>query len=194
MYNLIAISCIVLMYSLDIIIAKRVFSPEIAGQYSFVSLIAKVIIFSNIAIAKAMFPMTSENFEKKKDTGALFKKALLFTGALSFVALLFYFLIPEFIVKILSLGDTRYLAASNVLFVLGIGFAALSFVNISILYKISLNQINKFRYDLVFFVILQITLLLIFNKSILEFSFAFTILNIIMLGYTYIIEKWKKYA
>src|SRR3989344_1580833 len=43
--NLFAISCIVLMYSLDIILAKKFFSPEILGQYAFVSLIALVISF-----------------------------------------------------------------------------------------------------------------------------------------------------
>lgn len=192
--SLIAISCIVLMYSMDIILAKRVFPSELAGQYAFVSLIAKVIIFSNIAIAKAMFPLTSEKFENKKSSEEIFKKALVFTATLSFIALIFYFLIPETIIKLVSLGDIRYLKASGVLFTLGLGFACLSFSNLMLLHKISQNKIGKIGYGLGFFIFGGGLLLLRFNKNIEQFSLTFTFLNIFILAYIIFSEKWKKSA
>ncbi|MCX6751055.1 MAG: oligosaccharide flippase family protein, partial [Candidatus Pacearchaeota archaeon] len=61
--GLIAVTSIVLIYSLDIIFARIFFSPIAAGQYAFVSLVGKAIFFANMAIGKAMFPLTSEKSE-----------------------------------------------------------------------------------------------------------------------------------
>ena len=58
---------IVLMYSLDIILAKRFFSAEDAGKYAVISMLGKMIFFGTAAIGKAMFPFTSENYESGKE-------------------------------------------------------------------------------------------------------------------------------
>jgi len=185
--NLFAISCIVLMYSLDIILAKKFFSPEILGQYAFVSLIAKVIIFSNMAIGKAMLPISSENFENGKNTSGIFKKAMIITGIVSFVALLFYGLMPELIIKILSLWDSRNLSVANVLFPLGLAFSFLSFSYIIMMNSISTNKIKRIPFELIFFVILQIACMYIFNYSLLSFSYSIMIVNLLMLIYSSVI-------
>ena len=65
---LIATTAVVLMYSLDIILARRFFSSTIAGQFAFVSLIGKVIIFVGSSIGKTMFPISSEQFSKGNNT------------------------------------------------------------------------------------------------------------------------------
>ena len=161
------------MYSLDIILAKKFFSPEILGQYAFVSLIAKVIIFSNMAIGKAMLPISSENFENGKNTSGIFKKAMIITGIVSFVALLFYGLMPELIIKILSLWDSRNLSVANVLFPLGLAFSFLSFSYIIMMNSISTNKIKRIPFELIFFVILQIICMYIFSYSLLSFSSSF---------------------
>ena len=89
---LIIMTSIVLIYSLDVIFARIFFSPDLAGKYSFVSLIGKTILFMGFAIGKTMLPISSGNFEKRRGTFGLFKKSFLMISIISLVALLvFYF-------------------------------------------------------------------------------------------------------
>lgn len=184
--SLVAITSIVLMYSLDIILARRFFSPEIAGQYAFVSLIGKAIVFANLAIGKAMFPLTSESFEKGKDTRSIFKKSLVFVLLISVVALFFYLLFPEFVIKLLSLGSDKYLGASSVLFTLGIAFTFTSLTNTLLLYNLSINRMKKSAYFLVLFVVIEVVLLSIFSSNIVEFSVSLAVVNFLMFIYSLI--------
>lgn len=182
--GLIAITCIVLMYSLDIILARRFFSPELAGQYAFVSLIGKVIVFINLAIGKAMFPLSSEQFEKGAKTQGLFKKSIILVSLTAIFLLFFYFFFPEQVIRIVSLGSTQYLAASNVLFILGLAFAFNSFSNIIILYNLSINRMKKSSFFLLSFVFLEILMLSIFHSNIREFAIALMITNLLMFLYS----------
>lgn len=54
---LLTLLAILVIQSIDIILAKRFFSPEIAGQYAVANLIGKMIFFGTVAISKAMFPL-----------------------------------------------------------------------------------------------------------------------------------------
>ena len=191
--SLVAITSIVLMYTIDILLARRFFSPELAGQYAFVSLVGKAIVFANFAVGKAMFPLASEKFEKGTETKSLFKKSIVFVFLISGIALLFYFLFPEFVIRVLSLGSTKYLAASSVLFLLGLAFTFTSFSNIIILYNLSIGKMKKSAYFLLIFVLIEVMLLGIFNSNILEFSISLMIANLIMLLYSlfFTIKKTK---
>jgi O-antigen/teichoic acid export membrane protein len=186
---LLGMTAIVLMYSLDVILARKFFTPELAGQYSFVSLIAKTILFSSFAIGKAMFPISSENFENNKETKSIFKKSILITLIVASAALVLFYFLSGFIVKILSLGDTRYLSASPILFILGLGFSFASISYILILYNISTNKMKKSSFGLLFFVLLEIILLILFNSSIHQFSVMLAIVNFLMLLYNIWITK-----
>ena len=191
-YNLpilVAITAIVLIYSLDVILVRRYFSPEIAGQYAFVSLIGKTILFSSFAIGKAMFPLSSQNFEKKKNTLSIFKKSLIITFLVAIIALILFFIAPNTIVKLLSLGDTRYLGAANILFLSGLSFSFASFSYIMILYNVSINKMKKSSWGLLVFVALQFILLKLFNQTLMTFTFALMVVNLLMLIYNIWITK-----
>lgn len=187
------ISAIVLMLSIDILIAKAVFDAETAGQYAFVSLIGKVIIFLSMAIGKAMLPMSSENHERGRETSKLFKKSLLLVSGLSLIALIFYYFIPEFLVWLISLGSKEYLPASGILFTLGLGYTFLSLANVIALYGVSTNKINKLNTAcLLFCVLIQIGLLYSFHSSLESFANAFLWSNIIIFGVSVVVIAGKK--
>ncbi len=187
---LFAVTSIVLMYSLDIILARRFFPPELAGQYAFVSLIGKVIIFSSAAIAKVMFPISSENFQRGKRTSVIFKKSLIIVSLISGITLFFYLLFPIQVIKIISLGSDQYFDAANVLFIVGLAFSFISLSNIIIMYNISINK--KLPFSLMFFVILQVVMLSILNSSLMEFSLSMLFVSFIMLVYSIVITKKAK--
>lgn len=181
---LISVVVVVLMYSLDILIARRVFPPELAGQYAFVSMIGKVILFLSMSIGKAMFPISSEKFESGKKTSYLFKKSMVFVAIIAGLLLFFYLLFPQQVVRLISLGSSEYLSASNILFIVGLAYSFVAFANVIIMYGLSINKIKRLSFSLLFFVLLQVILLSIFNSSLFEFSIALLSVAIIMFLYS----------
>ncbi len=187
---IIAITSIVLMYSLDIILARRFFLPQNAGEFAFVSLIGKVIFFVSAAIGKALFPISSEDFVRGKKTSDLFKKSLFLVSLIAFFALIVYLFFPQEIIYLISLGSDQYLAASNILFIIGLSYSFLSITNIIVLYKLSIDKINRRAYCLLAFPIFQVILLSLFHSSLSEFAISLLISNSLMLLYSlYLIEK-----
>jgi len=187
---LIAISAISLVYSLDTLLARAFFSPEIAGQYAFVSLIGKVIIFVSLSIGKAMLPISSEEFEKGNATKEIFKKSLLLVLSMSLVMTLIYSLFPKFIIKIVSLWSEQYLPGAEILYILALAYTFLSLTYVIILYKLSVNRLRGYSYGLLIFVILEIILLSKFSLGLIEFAWAFFFVNIAMFLYSvWLIKK-----
>ena len=187
---IIAITSIVLMYSLDIILARRLFIPQNAGEFAFISLIGKVIFFVSAAIGKAMFPLSSEEFVKGNKTLSLFKKSIILVSLISLCAPIVYLFYPQEIIYLISFGSSQYLGASNILFITGLSYSFLSLSNIIILYKLSINKIKSKAYYLLIFPIFQVVLMSLFNSSLLEFSISLLVSNSLMLLYTlYAFEK-----
>ena len=160
---------ILLVYTLDVWIAKIVFPAEVAGVYAISSILAKIIFFGSQPISKAMFPMSAEKKEVK-DSERIFFNALGFVGLIVVVSLIFFYFIPEFIVRIFK-GEIIE-ASAQILFYLGIGTSLLSFANLILLYKLSLGKVKRYLYILIPLV-LEAFLLYYFSHNLVEFSFAF---------------------
>lgn len=182
-----AIIAITLMYSLDIILAKRFFSPEIAGKYAVLSMLGKMIFFGTSAIGKTMFPLSSEGHENGKDTRKMFVKSIKIALLIIGTALLFYLLFPKLIISILF--GSLYTDVYSLLFIVGLSFAFISVSNIIVLYNLSMNRMKKSSFTLLFFVLLQVVLLSIFNSTLLEFSLSFLIVNFLMFIYSLFLIK-----
>lgn len=178
---------IVLMYSLDIIIAKRFFSPEIAGKYAVASMLGKMIFFGTYAIGKTMFPLTSETYENGKDTSILLRKSVKIISAISIVALFLYLVFPKIVISVLF--GSAYTEVSGILFIVGLAYALISLINIMVLYALSIDKIKKSCFVLFIFVILQVVLLSLFNSNLTEFSLALLFSNFLMFVYSLFLIK-----
>jgi len=187
---LIAITSIVIIYSLDIILARIFFEPKIAGQYAFVSLLGKVILFISLAVSKSMFPISSQNFEEGKKTNFLLRKAVIIVAGISLIISLIYFFIPEMIIKVISLGSKEYTSLSGILFILGLAYSLLSLTNVLILYRASVNKLSKkIGYSFFVFVLLMVIAMFLFRETLLSFSLAFLSVNTIMFLYSLLLLK-----
>ncbi len=161
---------IIVFYSLDVVLAKIFFSPEIAGSYAIASILGKIILWGTLPISKAMFPISIENKKEGNKSGNVFINSLfiLFLGI--FFALIFFYFFPEFIIKIFSGKDIP--GAISILFYLGIAFSLISLANLILLYKLSLGKVKGYLY-LIIFIFIEIGLLSYFSKDLLQFSIAF---------------------
>lgn len=180
---------IILIFSLDIILAKRFFSEELAGQYAVLSMIGKMVYFGTISIGKAMFPLTSEKAENGQDSKKLFLKSFFVVGAICLCAVFAFLVLPEFIVWILY--GSAYVEMASYLVYSGISFSFLALSNLVLIYALSINKLKR-SYFLFFFLLVEIVLLSLFHDSILEYILAFMFSSIVMfVGSLFFIRKLK---
>jgi O-antigen/teichoic acid export membrane protein len=163
---------IIVFYSLDVIIAKIFFAPEIAGTYAIASILGKIIFWGTLPISKAMFPMSAESGEKK--SGNLFNNALgILILGIAFTLLIFY-IFPGFIIQIFS--GKILPQANGILLYLGIAFSFIALSNLILLYKLSINKI-KSAPKIVYFLLGGI-----FSMNV-AFGIAYKLLDIKLLLY-----------
>ena len=167
-----------LLMNIDIILAKHFFTPLMAGHYSALSTIGKIIIYATGSFATVMFPMVSASHSKGDDKhGRILGISLGIISALSLVAILFFFTIPGFIVKVLF--GSAY--ADIVPF---LGYFGL----IALFYSVSTTLINYFVavHDKLFFYISAVLLtaqtvfLILYHDSIAQFANILLIFSILL--------------
>ena len=174
--------------SIDIIIAKRIFSDVVAGQYAVLNLMGKIIFFGTIAISKVMLPISSEKFENGGKTRKILIKSLLSVGVLSLVGLFFYGLFPELIVGLLF-GE-EYLAVSSFVLLMGVAFTFFALANVVLLYGVAVDRKIKL-WQLIVFLILQLSLLISLSNDLQSYSIAMIITGIAMFFGSLAIVKSK---
>ncbi len=178
---------IVLMYSLDVVFAKRFFSPEIAGKYSAASTLGKIIFFGILAIGKAMLPLASEKHQSGEKTSGLLRKSLIISMCIAGIILVFYYFMPGLIITILF--GSKYIEVSNIVFIIGLALSFLSFANIILLYGLSVNKIKNSSFFLFIFVILEIIIFYMFHESVIQYSIGFLAINFLIFIYSLLLIK-----
>lgn len=168
----------VFFYSIDIIIARIFFSPEIVGSYAIASILSKAIFWGTLPISKAMFPLSANNQKMKEKSENVFYNSLLMVLACIFAALFIFYFFPNFVVRIFA-GENIELAV-GILFYLGIGTSLISAANLILLYKLSLGKTKNYLY-LIFPAIIEIFLLVFFSKNVFQYSIAFITASAIFL-------------
>ncbi len=174
-------------FSLDILLAKRFFSPELAGQYAVLSMLGKMIFFGTIAIGKAMFPLTSEKHDTKGDASKLFYKSILMITAICVFATLIYGFLPKLVIGLLY--GSQYLEMAPYLVYSAISLSFLSLSNLIFIYHLSTNKLKHSPF-LFIFLLIEIALLSMFHSNILEYTLAFMVSNTIMfIGSFFFVKK-----
>ena len=160
---------IVLFYSMDIIIARMLFSSELAGAYSIASIISKSIFWGTLPISKVMFSLSSQEVKHTRKN-ILNNSFFILISLLSLILLIFYFL-PDFLILIFS--GRKISEAASVLFFLGLAMSLLSISNLIILNKLSSDKISINKSSLfIMFIIVEAILLTLFSDNLFEFSLA----------------------
>jgi O-antigen/teichoic acid export membrane protein len=165
--SFVLILIVLVFFSLDVLMAKILFSPEQAGIYSIAAVLAKIIFVATQPISKAMFPLTSNNslIKSKK----LFKQSLKIILSCISLALIIIYFGSSIIIELFT--GRVILESANILFFVSIAISLLSITNLYILYNLSINKTKNYTY-LIIFPIIQAISLYMFSSSLLEFSIA----------------------
>jgi O-antigen/teichoic acid export membrane protein len=180
---------ITLMYSVDILFIKRYFAPEVVGQYAAISVISKILFLGTIAVSNVMFPLTNEKYHENKESKKLFFRSLSLTSLLCGGGLIFYSLFSHQLISVLY--GREYLSLSIYLPLLGLSFAFLSLSNLTLIYRLSKNDLGK-EYLLILVLILEIVFFHLFHRTILEYILVILFSNIIMFISSFLLTKKVK--
>lgn len=170
-------------FSIDVILVKHFFSGLDAGYYSSLSILGKIIFFGCISISQVMFPKVSEMHELKGKSKGLLYKSIGMIGLLIIPIILLYFLIPEFIIKIVY--GVSYLPVAPLLGWFGLFMGLFSLVYLVSFYLMS---INKTRFVIVLFLVdvLEVILINYYHTSltnIITILIGLTLFNLLFLGF-----------
>mgnify|MGYP001570420202 FL=1 len=172
--------------TVDVILVKHFFEPNLAGYYAGLSLMGKVIFYFTFPIPMVMFPLLIKRHTNKESFTNLFYLALLLVLIPSFIITAFYFLFPEFVIN-LFLGGRNYLFVAPYLGIFGILLTVFSMVNVCVNFFLSFNK-TSISFFVVSAAILQIVLIYIFHSSfyqVIGASFLVLIILLIILFYIF---------
>lgn len=169
---------IIAFYSIDVVIARIMFTDEIAGSYAVASTLAKTIMFGTQPVGRAMFPISADKKINEKKSANVFVNAMIIVILISIAALVIFYAFPSLIVQIFS-GKVIPVAES-VLFLLGISISLISITNLVLLYKLSIGNTKGYK-NILLFLVLELVLLYWFSNDIVQFSYAFITASAIFL-------------
>ena len=124
-----------------------------------------------------MFPKVSELNSQNKNTRSLLFKSLLITLILGAIGSLFYYLTPDLVVNLLF--GKEYLIIAPLLGFFGIIMTIYSLSYVIAYYNIALQRL-KFLYLLGSFNILELILIYLFHKTILQVMISLIIVMVLL--------------
>ncbi len=150
-------------FSIDTILAKHYLTDFLAGIYSSISILGKIILFAPGGIAVVLFPKASELKERGLNHFDLFIKALILTVILTLPVLLLFNFFPELTVKIIF--GTKYIKAVPYLFKYSLAMFSFAISGLVMNYILSLG-ITRVAYALTLALIIEIIGIVLFHWNI----------------------------
>ncbi|MDD4409931.1 MAG: oligosaccharide flippase family protein [Candidatus Pacebacteria bacterium] len=125
------------LYSNDVIMMKKYFSAEMAGLYSGMAIVGRVIFFLVSSIPGVLLPAVRIHDDKGENRKILLK-AIFFTGILAGGALLVFSMFPGFISKLL-MGE-KYQSYAHLIPQISSYLTLVSFANLFFYYLLALRR------------------------------------------------------
>jgi O-antigen/teichoic acid export membrane protein len=160
---------LMVMATIDQILVKRFFSPEIAGNYAVTFVLGRVIVMTAISLGMVVFTRSATTQINNPKQFGFLVKGLLVMGAISLVTLIAALAEPALIIRLLAGSYIGLVVVEMTLFGL---------VYVLSYYLISIRRM-KILYPLLGATILEIGLLTLFHQSVQQ---VLVILILIMAG------------
>ena len=147
------------LWNLDVVLVKHYFPPAIAGQYSAISVVGRIVLFSTMAVGLVVLPKAARSGRNLK----MLLKALEFTLMVSGMILVLYYLVPEFILNLLY--GPKYTNLTPYIWRYGVAMSFLGMVNVMMNYGLATDNF-KIVYCLIFGVFMEILGIVLYHGSI----------------------------
>jgi O-antigen/teichoic acid export membrane protein len=156
-------SFLMVMASIDQVVIKRYFSPEIAGNYAVTFVIGRVILLTAISLGVVIFTrsVTLQGSDRRRLT--VLAKGMMIMAGIAAATMLVTLGAPALIVRLVA--GSQYGIAKSFIGLVGIEMSLFALTYIQVYYHISINNM-KVLWPLLIATIAEITLLAIFHGTV----------------------------
>jgi O-antigen/teichoic acid export membrane protein len=162
-WTLLAVFAFAMLTNIDVILGKHYLSPDSAGDLSAVSVLGRMALYAPMGIGVAMFPKTSELFDRGGDAPKVLRRAGSYTLLLGAAVIIVYCLLSSFIIDFVFGGKYEIGVVDVVKYSLGMLLFSLSFLLMN--YFLSTNQ-TRVALVLVVALALEAILVALFHSSV----------------------------
>lgn len=152
----------ILINNSDVILVKRFFDADIAGQYAALALIGRIVFFATWSVVTTMFPIVAQKQKMGEPHGHLLWLSIGIVLAVSTPIVLLTFFIPESIVSVLF--GPQYLEVAPLLWLYALATSMYALANVIINYRLSLGKGRETRFAIAAG-IAQVLGIILFHKS-----------------------------
>ena len=182
----ILILCITIMSSIDILFVRRYFPSEVSGYFTAMKMLAGVIYFISIALGGVLLPKVSELHVLNKEHSFLLSKTLTYFGIFLALVLSAYAFAPDIIITLLF--GKGYSSISQYLAGYAFAIGLLSVAIIFMFYDVSVKR-TVFMTPLIIFTFIDISLLLLYHKTIEQIIMVQTVTFLMLLVTVILINR-----
>jgi O-antigen/teichoic acid export membrane protein len=177
----------ILISNSDIIIVKRYFSPEAAGQYAAVALIGRIVFFATWSMVTALFPIVAQKQQRGESHRHLLGISLGVVAIVSAVIIVFTIFAPELIIN--TLFGKAYVSVAPMLWLYALATALYALANVVVNYRLSAGN-GKGTWFALSAGLAQVALLLIFHESIEQ---VIVIQIVLMASFLFVMLIWDQW-
>lgn len=161
---------IALLGNIDILAAKHFLEPQLAAQYSVLTVISRILSYGSLIMLPILFPAMSQAI-RPRDARMLLQKGIWVACSASLAILTLFGLYPEHIVKLLP--GSQYQTIAPYVLTAGIAATLWSISQLFLAYFIASNT-KKFLVPLLGITGLQMVEMTVFHSSIQEILVVIT--------------------
>jgi O-antigen/teichoic acid export membrane protein len=128
----------ILINNSDVILVKRFFATDEAGQYAALALIGRIVFFATWSVVTTMFTIVAQKQKMGEPHGHLLWISLGIVVGVSAPVILLTLIVPEFVVQVLF-GE-RYLGVAPLVWQYALATSLYAMANVVINYRLSLGM------------------------------------------------------
>ena len=177
----------ILISNSDIIIVKRYFSPEAAGQYAAVALIGRIVFFATWSMVTALFPIVAQKQQRGESHRHLLVISLGLVAIVSAAIIAFTIIAPELIIN--TLFGQAYVSVAPMLWLYALATALYALANVVVNYRLSAGR-GKGTWIALTAGLAQVTLLFIFHDTLEQ---VIVIQIVLMASFLFVMLIWDQW-
>lgn len=127
----------ILINNSDVLLVRRFFPAEMAGQYAALALIGRIVFFATWSVVTSMFPMVAQKHKKGEAHTHLLWLSLGIVAAISTPAILITWAWPEWVVG--WLFGSQYLGIARLVWLYALATGLYALANVVVSYRLSLG-------------------------------------------------------
>lgn len=176
----------ILINNSDVILVKRFFATDEAGQYAALALIGRIVFFATWSVVTTMFPIVAQKQKMGEPHGHLLWISLGIVVGVSAPVILLTLIVPEFVVQVLF-GE-KYLGVAPLVWQYALATSLYAMANVVINYRLSLGMGKETGFAIVAG-LAQVIGIMLFHQSLEQVVFV----QVVVMTGLFISLLWKNF-